>query len=66
MVPIAGIIVFFSLTVCCLREVKLDEAEFSETFTPEEIAEFKKGQAEGSSAVAPGPKDDVELAKVEI
>jgi len=62
MVPIAGIITFFSLTVCCLREVELDEAEFSETFTPEEIAEFKKGQ----SAVAPEPKDDVELAKVEI
>lgn len=61
-IPILGIITFFSMTVCCLQEVNLDEKEFSETFTEDEIAEYKK-EKEASSAVGPEPKD-VELAKV--
>lgn len=68
-VPISGIITFGLLTCCCLQEVELDEAEFSVTFTPEEIGEYRKLQGdEGNlltATVAPEPKGAVELAKVE-
>lgn len=64
-----GLVVFLFFTCFCIEEVKLDEVEFGEDLTPEEIEQYKKDKiaelgyaddAKGDAKVA--PEKDMELA----